>query len=113
MIAHIVLIKPKPSLSDEDRSRFLASFRQALAEIDTIRTSMVGSALSERIQYGQNLGRETYEYAAILEFDDVSGLRAYLEHPAHQELGRLFWQCCAATEILDVEWSDALSGKTT
>ena len=31
-----------------------------------------------------------YRYSLILDFDDVEGLKAYLTHQAHEELGRVF-----------------------
>ena len=34
----------------------------------------------------ESLMHVDYQYAAVLEFDDSAGLRAYLEHPAHQRL---------------------------
>ena len=37
--------------------------------------------------------REDYTHAAILEFDDLDGLTAYLEHPAHAELASRFFEC--------------------
>ena len=53
------------------------------------------------------MGRTTYAYAAILEFDNASGLLEYLRHPSHAELGRKFWDVCADTIVLEVDWRDA------
>lgn len=49
------------------------------------------------------MGHEAYEFAACLEFESAKELSAYLNHPLHQELGRLFWECCAKTTISEVE----------
>jgi hypothetical protein len=32
----------------------------------------------------------------VLEFDDSAGLEAYLRHPAHAELGQMFYTASAA-----------------
>jgi hypothetical protein len=37
--------------------------------------------------------RVDYEYVAILEFDDETGLRAYLDHGAHEALATRFFEC--------------------
>ncbi len=44
-----------------------------------------------------------YAYAAIFEFDDEAGLRAYLDHPAHHALGELFYSCSTAALAYDYE----------
>lgn len=51
-----------------------------------------------------------YPFAAVIEFDDAVGLKAYLAHPAHGALRTLFWQSCEATVIIDVETVDARTG---
>jgi hypothetical protein len=37
-----------------------------------------------------------YEFAAIIEFDSLDGLRAYLQHPAHDAIAGHFGQAAAA-----------------
>lgn len=37
--------------------------------------------------------RADYPYAALIEFDDLDGLRAYLDHPAHEQLAHRFFEC--------------------
>ena len=49
------------------------------------------------------MGDTTYEFAAILEFDDQAGLVAYLNHPSHEALGRAFWEVCRSTVVVEVE----------
>jgi hypothetical protein len=55
------------------------------------------------------LGDQTYEFAAVLEFDDAAALEAYLEHPSHRVLGRLFWDNCASAIVMEAELRDALT----
>ena len=44
---------------------------------------------------------EHFEYSAILEFDSEADLRAYLDHPAHVELGRLLFTTADAVLAYD------------
>jgi hypothetical protein len=41
------------------------------------------------------------EVLVAIDFDDVRGLQAYLEHPLHVELGERFGRACADTMIFD------------
>jgi hypothetical protein len=43
------------------------------------------------------------DHAAIIEFDDVDGLQAYLRHPAHEELGARFGQSLSSALVFDFE----------
>jgi Stress responsive A/B Barrel Domain len=40
--------------------------------------------------------RADYQYALILDFDDIEGLRTYLTHPGHAALGHLFTSATGA-----------------
>jgi hypothetical protein len=51
-----------------------------------------------------------YQYAALLEFDDVAGLEAYLEHPAHEALGAQFFASFAEALMYDFELKEADEG---
>ena len=51
----------------------------------------------------RSFGDKTYNYAAIFEFADAAALKQYLSHPLHHELGRLFWEMCESTTIVEVE----------
>ena len=91
MIQHVVLFKPKASLSAADREALVAALRRAVEGIPMIRRAVIGKRiLLGRTGY-ETLMAEHYEYSAILDFDSEAALGAYLDHPAHQELGlRLF-----------------------
>ena len=90
MIAHLVLFRPKTSLSEEDRHGLAEALATAIREIPSIRRARVGTRVTHGRPYEQ-LMRTHYSHAAILEFDDLDGLRAYLEHPAHEALARRFF----------------------
>ena len=51
----------------------------------------------------EQLMRVNYEYAAVLEFDDVEGLKAYLNHPAHEVLGTMFFESFQEALMYDFE----------
>ena len=44
-----------------------------------------------------------YEYAAILEFDTLEDLKAYLAHGAHDALGALFFEAFEVALMYDYE----------
>jgi hypothetical protein len=91
MIAHVVLFRPRATLTAAERERLADAFSKAIREIPSVRRAQIG----ERVTHGrpyEALMATHYSHAAILEFDDVAGLRAYLEHPAHEALGRLFFE---------------------
>src|SRR5262245_33946971 len=103
MIAHIVLFQPKPDLSPEEIERFIGALSTGFKEIPGIRWVRVGKRLQLGVTYAKELGQTPYSHAAILEFDDREAFVGYLEHPAHAEIGRRFWETCASTMILDLE----------
>jgi hypothetical protein len=54
----------------------------------------------------RQMGDTTYEYAAVLEFADESGLMAYLHHPLHVHLGEMFWKCCDRSVVSEIRSVD-------
>jgi len=103
MIAHVVLFQPKPDLSAEEIDRFVGALAKGFREIPGIRWVRVGKRLQLGVMYAQEPDQTPYSHAAILEFDDRQSFIEYLEHPAHAEIGRRFWEACASTLILDLE----------
>jgi hypothetical protein len=39
----------------------------------------------------------------MIEFDDLAGLQAYLQHPAHEQLGARFGKSLSAALVYDFE----------
>ena len=69
----------------EERRTLIDAWGAALNDIPMIRRARVG----QRVRIGrsyESLTRLDFPYAAVLEFDDVDGLRAYLDHPAHEAM---------------------------
>jgi len=47
-----------------------------------------------------------YEYAAMLDFADLGGLKLYLEHPAHEALATRFFKVLEESLIYDFEFEE-------
>jgi hypothetical protein len=106
MIAHIVLFKPRKGLSAADRNAFGDAIQRARREIPGIRRFSIGRRVLKEAGYAQAMP-EDFSYAAIVEFDDLAALQAYLIHPVHEPLGALFWKTSEATLVYDYELTDA------
>ena len=105
MVAHVVLFRPKPELTGDDRRAFLAALQHALTSIPVIQRSRVGRRLTLGRQY-DSLNPQEFPYAAILEFASEDDLRTYLEHPAHEMLGAQFYTTSQAAMVFDFELLD-------
>jgi hypothetical protein len=105
MLVHLVLFTPRPDLSPTERDAFARALATALDTIPTIRRYQLGHRIRHGAAY-ETLMPVNFEYAGILEFDDEAGLRAYLAHPAHEELGRLFYSCSEAALAHDYEMAE-------
>jgi hypothetical protein len=98
MISHIVLFRPRATLSVAEREALVASLTAAITGIPSIKRATVGRRiLLNRPGYETQMA-EHFEYSAIIEFDSEADLRAYLDHPAHLDLGRLLFT--AAESVL-------------
>lgn len=91
MIAHVVLFSPRSDLTAEARHDLAATFERAVREIASIRRARVGRRLTHGRGY-EALMKVDYSYAAVLEFDSVADLLAYLQHPAHDQLAARFFE---------------------
>ena len=100
MIAHVVLMRPKPNLSSEDRQAFLESFRRAIREIPSVRGVRVGRRVRIGAAY-ESRSPDTGEFLAVIDFDDLAGLESYLQHAAHHELGARFYQSLESALVYD------------
>lgn len=111
MIAHVVLFQPRADLSAADREAFAASFERALTGIPQVRRARVGERVNLGRAYDQQNAR-AFSHVAIIEFDSTADLLAYLEHPAHQDLGARFYATAEAALAFDfslVEGADVVS----
>jgi hypothetical protein len=102
MIAHVVLFRTRPDLSVEDRLGLGEVLAEALRAIPSIRRARVGRRVTHGRGYEQMM-RVDYPFVALLEFDDVAGLQAYLEHPAHAQLATRFFAAFEEALMYDYE----------
>ena len=105
MIAHVVLYQPRPDLTVADRVRFNSALTTALRSIPSIRRARVGSRVRHGAAY-EHVMPADFAFIGVLEFDDLAGLQAYLDHPAHAELGALFYTSNAAALAYDYDIPD-------
>ena len=102
MIAHLVLLKPRTDLSADDRHALVDAFDRAIREIPSVRGVRIGRRVAIGASY-ETAASDQVEFIAVVDFDDVEGLRAYLQHPAHAELGRRFGTSLSAAAVYDFE----------
>jgi hypothetical protein len=102
LIVHVVLFRPRSDLSTVDRSALVDAWATAVREIPSISRAHVGPRIRIGRSY-EELMRTDFPYAAILEFDHVDALRAYLDHPAHEAISTRFFGAIAETLIYDFE----------
>jgi stress responsive alpha/beta barrel protein len=102
VIAHVVLFRLRPEVSIAERRAIIDAWTTALNEIPSIRRARVGHRVKIGREY-ESLARIDFPHGAILEFDDVDGLRAYLDHPAHESITTRFFAAIADTLIYDFE----------
>lgn len=100
MLLHIVLFRPKPGIAESDRAAMFAALNAAAREIPTVRRFQVGARVTHGAAYEKFMPQD-FPFAAIVELDDLSGLQAYLQHPAHERLGELFYKLQEAALAYD------------
>lgn len=110
-VVHVVLLRPKESLSSADRSQLLSAIEAAAREIPGVRRFRLGRRLANGPEYQAGMSRD-FPYCALIEFDDERGLRNYLGHPAHLQLGAAFYRALDAASIADYDIVDATEVST-
>jgi hypothetical protein len=101
VISHVVLFRPRPTLSAEERTALIEALKAAVSGIASLKRTSIGTRiLLNRPGYETRMA-EHFEYSAILEFDSEADLRDYLDHPAHTALGRLLFTMADAVLAYD------------
>ncbi len=101
MISHVVLMKPHRDLPVRDRASLIDAFERALREVPSVRAVRVGRRIVHGAGY--EASAPDADYIAVIDFDDVVALQAYLRHPAHAELGAKFGQSLSSSMVYDFE----------
>jgi L-lysine 2,3-aminomutase len=108
MIVHVVLFSPRSDLPASGRVAVLDALTKAAREIPSIRRLRIGKRVKHSLPGYEQAMRDDYEYAAFIEFDDVAGLKAYLEHPSHAAAGQHFTASASRALAYDYETSESL-----
>jgi hypothetical protein len=104
---HVVLFRPRPTLSDVERDGLLEAMRTAAREVPSVRGFRIGRHIEQPVSYVLS-GFPPFPWVALLEFDDEAGLRAYLAHPLHVALGQRFNAAAESAMIYDYTITDDL-----
>lgn len=88
MISHFVLFRLRKDLGQADRKAFVQALETALDLIPSVR----GFRFGQRVTFGAGYEQAapSLDFCAMIDFDDMAGLQAYLTHPAHTELAARF-----------------------
>ena len=103
MITHIVLFSPQATIALHQKSEILASLRRAVEACPAVRASRIGRRVRHGLPGYEQHMHEDYQYVLELDFDDVEGLKAYLENPAHAAIGGFFTSAASAALAYDYE----------
>jgi hypothetical protein len=102
MVSHVVLWRPRADLAATDRQALVAAFENAIREIPSVRSVRIGRRVTHGAAYESGIA-DSAGYLAVIDFDDLAGLQAYLHHPAHERLGTLFNQSSSSALVYDFE----------
>jgi len=109
VIAHIVLLHPRADLTEDDRRAALDKLSRAAADVPEIRSFRLGRRVRHGLPgYEQKMAQD-YEFALIIEVDDVAALTRYLRAPAHRALGELFSTATQAALAYDYDMTGGVS----
>jgi hypothetical protein len=109
VITHVVLFRLKPGLTEETREGLAEALSRAAREIPSIRQARLGSRITVGRSYEQLMTAD-FPFAAILEFDDVPALKAYLDHPLHEQLAQRFFSCIEQALMYDLDLQEPTEG---
>jgi hypothetical protein len=101
VIAHIVLLQPKGDLTEAQRREALATLEHAAADVPEIKRFRLGRRVKHGLPGYEQLMPQDFEFALIIEVDDVEALKRYLQAPAHVALGNLFYSATSAALAYD------------
>jgi hypothetical protein len=106
VIAHIVLLQPKPELTEAQRADALRTIERSTAGIPEIRRVSFGRRVRHGLPGYEQLMPQDFEFALIVEVDDIDALKRYLQAPGHTALGSLFYTATSAALAYDYELID-------
>ena len=102
MLAHVLLFRVREDVPADERKLLIDAWAKALRDIPAITRAHVGRRVRIGREYEQ-LMRTDYPYAAVIEFENEAGLRAYLDHPAHADMANRFFAVLNDVLIYDFD----------
>ena len=94
MIRHVVMIKFKPEVSQEQRGNFVKTSVGALGQISGVKNIIGGQALDIE-------GKPAFDAALFIDFDSEARLREYLGHPVHKAAEAQVPAMCSNIRVLN------------
>jgi hypothetical protein len=101
VIAHIVLLQPKPELTEHQRTDALETIRRSAADLPDVRRFELGRRVKHGLPGYEQLMAQDFEFALIVEVDDMDALKRYLQAPAHGMIGSLFYTAASSALAYD------------
>ena len=94
MIKHIVMLKFKPEVSQEQQVELAKMSVEALGKIPGVKNVIAGQALDIE-------GKPAFDGALFVDFADEDSFKAYLEHPMHRVAEAQLPALCSDINILN------------
>jgi hypothetical protein len=107
VISHIVLLQPRPDLTDAQRADALETIRRSAAGIPEIRRFQLGRRVKHGLPGYEQLMAHDFEFALVIDVDDLEALKRYLQAPAHIALGQLFYTATSAALAYDYDMRES------
>ncbi len=96
MITHVVLLKPRPNISQTEIATALdhvQALQQAIPGIVSVKTG-------ENLNGSNNQG---YTHGFIMQFTNAEFFKGYAPHPAHQPVSEELQRICQSVIDFDIE----------
>ena len=107
MIAHLVLLTPRPELTTAQRADAIDVLARAASDIPEIARFKIGRRIRHGLPGYEQLPQPSFEVVLMLELQDVDALKRYLSAPAHMALGHLFATATTEAAAYDYQIVDA------
>jgi hypothetical protein len=92
---HVVAVKLKDGTSDEDKQAIGAAFHELKQKIKEVKSFAGGESVSV-----EKLNKD-FNYCAVLTFEDIPSLKAYIEHTEHKAFVELLKKHMADVFVFD------------
>jgi len=94
MIRHVIMLKFKPEVSQEQQAELGKTSIDVIGQIPGVKNIIAGPALDIE-------GKPVCDAALFIDFDDEAKLKAYLEHPVHKAAEAQLPAVCSDIKVLD------------